>query len=69
MYRLSQTKKWRRPYPSHLLLGEAVHGLLSQDSIGLIEPSPQIIDSFMRLLLGCTVYPINLIFEIARAAF
>jgi hypothetical protein len=59
MYRLSQTKEWDRPYPSHLLLGEAVHGLPGQDGVGLTEPSPQLADNFMQLLLGRTVYPIN----------
>jgi hypothetical protein len=42
---------------------------LGQDSVGLTEPSPQIIDSFMRLLLSRTVHPINPVFEVARAAF
>ena len=49
--------------------GEAVHRLPSQDSVGLTDLSPQIIDSFMRLLLSRTVYPINPVFEVARAAF
>jgi hypothetical protein len=31
----------------------------------LTEPSPQLANSFMRLLLGRTVYPINLGLELA----
>jgi hypothetical protein len=52
-----------------LLLSEAVHGLLGQVGVGLTEPSPQMVGGFVRLLLGCTVYPINPVFEVARAAF
>jgi hypothetical protein len=40
-------KKWDRPYPSHLLRGEVVHGLPRQDAVGLTEPSPYLTDSFM----------------------
>jgi hypothetical protein len=29
------------------LLSEAVHGLPSQDAVGLTEPSPQLADSIM----------------------
>ena len=43
-------------------------GCLARDGVGLTEPSPQSIDSFMRLL-DRTVYPINPVFEVARAAF
>jgi len=68
-YRLLQTRKWDKPYPSYLLLSEAIHGLPSQDAVGLTEPSPQLANSFMRLLLGRTVYPINLGLELAGPAF
>jgi hypothetical protein len=56
-------------YLSHLFGGEAVHGLLGQDAVGLTEPFPHLIDSLMRLLLHRTVYPINPGFEVARATF
>jgi hypothetical protein len=68
-YRLSQTKKWDKPYPSDLLRDEVVHGLPGQDAVGLTEPFPILTDSFMRLLLGRTVYPVNPGFEVAGPAF
>ena len=38
-------------YPSHLFGGEAVHGLLGQDAVGLAQPFPHLTDSLMRTLL------------------
>ena len=68
-YRLLRTKKWDKPYPSDLLLGEGVHGLSGQDAVGLTELSLILTDSFIRLLLGRTVYLVNPGFELTGATF
>jgi len=60
--------KWE-PYPSHSFGSEAVHGLPGQGAVGLTQPFPHLIDSFVRLLLGRTVHPINQNIEVGRPAF
>jgi len=56
------------PYPSHLLECVGVHGLLRQEAVRLAQPSLQLVDGFMRLLLGCTMHLVNLGFEVSRSA-
>jgi hypothetical protein len=62
-------KKWDRPYPSHLLRGEVIHGLPRQDTVGLIKPSLYLINSFMWLFFRRIIHPINPGFEIPKAVF
>jgi hypothetical protein len=57
-----------RPYPSHLFGGQAVHRLHGQNAVGLAQLFPELTDTSMRLLLGCTEDPINPVFKVARPA-
>jgi hypothetical protein len=68
-YRLLQTKKWDKPYPSDLLRGEVVHGLPGQDTVGLTQPFPQLADGLVRLFLSCAEDPVDPGFEFGRSAF
>jgi len=61
--------EWDTPYPSHLFGGEAVHRLLSQGAVGLAQPFPVYANAIVRLLLGCTVDPINPGFKVVMLAF
>jgi hypothetical protein len=61
--------EWDMPYPSHLFGGEAVHRLLSQGAVGLAQPFPVYANAIVRLLLGCTVDPINPGFKVVMLAF
>ena len=57
-----------KPYASHLLEGVGVHRLLSQEVVSLAQPFPQLADGFIRLLLGCTMDPVDLGFEVSGSA-
>jgi hypothetical protein len=58
-----------RPYPSHLLQGVGVHGPLGQQAVSLAQGFPQLADGFVRLLLGCTLGPVDPAFEVGGSAF
>jgi hypothetical protein len=62
-------KRQDRPYPSHLLGGERVHGLHGQDAVALAHPFLQLTDSFVRLLLGCAEDPVDPGFEVGGSTF
>jgi len=48
---------------------EGVHGLHGQDTVGLAQPFPHLAGGLMRLLLGCTVDPVDPSIEVGRSAF
>ena len=61
--------RFGQSYPSHLLGGKGVHGLLGQDAVGLIQPFPQLADGLVRLFLSCAEDPVDPGFEFGRSAF
>ena len=56
------------PYPSHLFGCVRVHGQLGPEAVSLAQPSPHPIDGFMRLLLGCSMHPVDPGFEVSGSA-
>jgi hypothetical protein len=62
-------KRQDRPYPSHLVGGERVYGLHSQDAVALAQPFSQLTDGFVRLLLGYAGDPVDLGFKVSGSTF
>ena len=56
-------------YPLHLFVGEAVHWLVSQETVGLTQPFTVYTNTIVRLLLSCTVDLINPGFKVVMLAF
>ena len=59
---------WHSPYPFHLLECVGAYGMLGQDAVSLTQPFPQLADGFVRLLLGCTMDPVDPGFEVSGSA-
>lgn len=60
-------QSFKQLIPVSLVERVQVHGLLGQEAGSLAQSFPYLADGFMRLLLGCTMDPVNPDFEVCKS--